>query len=461
MTTRPEFESQASGLLLPEIRDILKNNPQELDDATQELHPADLADMVTRLEEEEIPLFFSALPVDRAADVAEYVEDTLRSRLVTALDPERAARILAAMNPDDRADVLADLDPEPAAAILARIALPQRREAQLLMQFEENTAGGLMTTQFVTLPLATRADHALALIRTAAAEKETVYAIYVTDRQGRLVGVASLRDILAADPLVRLSDLMNEQVVSVTPEVDQEEVARLISRYDLLALPVVDADEKLLGIVTVDDVIDVLVAESTEDVQKMGAVAPLEEPYFVSRFWDLMRKRVVWLVVLFFGELLTANALQHYEGTLSNLIWLVVFIPLIISTGGNSGSQSATLVIRALSTGEIRIGQFLQVFVRELGMGLALGIVLGGIGLLRAVIFPVRNDPEPFRTALAVGLTIVAVVLNGCVIGALLPIGLKRMRLDPALMSAPFIASLIDVTGIIIYFTISKVVIGF
>ena len=460
MTTRPEFEAQASGLLFPEIQEILRTNPAELNDATAELHPADLADMVTRLEEDEVPLFFASLPVDRAADVAEYVEETLRARLVTALDPERAARILAAMTPDDRADVLVDLDPEPAAAILARLALPQRRETQLLMQYEESTAGGLMTTQFVTLPQATRADHALALVRTAALEKETIYSIYVTDRQGRVVGVVSLRELLASDPLLRLSDIMNEQVVSVTPEVDQEEVARLISRYDLLALPVVDAEDKLLGIITVDDVIDVLVKEGTEDAQKMGAVAPLDEPYFVSGFWSLMRKRVVWLVVLFLGELLTATALQHYESTLTTMIALVVFIPLIISTGGNSGSQSATLVIRALATGEINTSQFFQVFAREIGMGLALGIVLGVLGLIRAVLYPGVNNTNPFGVAAVVGVTILAVVVNGCVIGALLPIALKRMKLDPALMSAPFIASLIDVTGIIIYFSAARVILG-
>lgn len=460
MTTRPEFESQASGLLLPEIRELLRTNPAELNEITEELHPADLADMVTRLEDDEVPPFFSALPVDRAADVAEYLDETLRARLVTALDPDRAARIVGAMTPDDRADVLAELDPEPAAAILARIALPQRREAQLLLQYDENTAGGLMTTQFVTLPQATRSDHALALVKTAALDKETIYSIYVTDRNGRLVGVVSLRELLAADPLLRLADIMYEQVVSVTPDVDQEEVARLISRYDILALPVVDDEEKLLGIVTVDDIIDVLVAESTEDVQKMGAVTPLDEPYFVAGFWSLMRKRVVWLIVLFLGELLTATALQHYELTFHTLFWLVVFIPLIISTGGNSGSQSATLVIRALATGEVQTRQIFRVFLREFGMGMALGVILGTIGLLRAVLYPGNADPEPFKTALVVGLTIVAVVLNGCVIGATLPILLKKLGLDPALMSAPFIASLVDVAGIIIYFTIARAVLG-
>jgi magnesium transporter len=210
----------------------------------------------------------------------------------------------------------------------------------------------------------------------------------------------------------------------------------------------------------VDDVIDVLVAESTEDVQKMGGVAPLDEPYFVAGFWDLIRKRAPWLVILFLGELLTATAMQHYELTFHTLFWLVVFIPLIISTGGNSGSQSATLVIRALATGELETRQILRVFLREFGMGVVLGILLGVIGLVRAILYPGNADPEPFKTALAVALTIVAVVLNGCVIGAILPIFLKKIRLDPALMSAPFIASLIDVTGIIIYFTIARLILG-
>lgn len=460
MTTRPEFEATAAGLLLPEIREILRHDPAELAEAVEELHPADLADMVEQLEDEEVPAFFGHLPVDMAADVAEYVEEAVRTRLVTLLDPDRAARIVAAMNPDDRADVLAELEPDPAAAILARIALPQRRETQLLMQYEEHTAGGLMTTQFVTLPLATRADHALALVKAAAQEKETIYTIYVIDREARLAGVVSLRELLVADPTQKLADIMNEQVVWVTPETDQEEVARLISRYDILALPVVDEGRALLGVVTVDDVIDVLVEEGTEDAQKMGAVAPIEEPYLLAGFWDLMRKRVVWLIVLFLGELLTATALSHYEHAFETLSVLVIFIPLIVSTGGNSGSQSATLIIRALATGEVHIRDFLRIFGRELMMGLALGAVLGSIGVLRAVIGPGHDNPNPMGVSLVVGMTIVAVVVNGCVIGALMPLLLKRFRLDPALMSAPFIASLVDVLGIIIYFTIARALLG-
>jgi magnesium transporter len=352
--------------------------------------------------------------------------------------------------------VLSDLDPEPAAAILARIALPQRREAQILLQYGENTAGGLMTTQFVQLPQATRSDHALALVRAAAMDKETIYTIYAIDGRERLVGVVSLRELLASDPSKRLSEIMSEQVVSVTPDVDQEEVARLISRYDILSLPVVDEQTKILGVVTVDDVIDVLVEEGTEDAQKMGAVTPIDEPYFVARFRELMVKRVVWLVVLFLGELLTATALKHYEGILTEMIALVVFIPLIISTGGNSGSQSATLIIRALATGEVTVGQFFRVFLREGGMGLALGAVLGSIGFLRAFLW----GGNPAGVAVVVGLTITAVVVIGCIIGALLPLVLKRLRLDPALMSAPFIASMIDVTGVVIYFSIARAVLG-
>lgn len=456
MTNRPDFESKVAGLLFPEIREILRSDPSELPEATLELHPADLADIVARLDEEEVPVFFANLPVDRAADVAEYLDDDVRARLVAELDPDRAAGIVAAMSPDDRADMLADMEAEPAAAILARIALPQRRETQLLLQYEPHTAGGLMTTQFVTLPLATRADHALALVKAAAVEKETIYTMYVLDRDQKLAGVVSLRELLVSDPTQRLADIMNESVVSVRPDTDQEEAARLISRYDLLALPVVDEGNVLLGVVTVDDVIDVLVEEGTEDAQKMGAVAPFDEPYLVAGFWDVVRKRVVWLVFLFFGGLLTAAALEHYEASFQALSVLVLFIPLILSTGGNSGSQTATLIIRALATGELRPGEYARVLVRELGMGVALGLILGLIGFLRTWAFPGPSSPDPLRVALVVGGTILMVVVNGCVVGSLLPLLLKRLGLDPALMSAPFIASLVDVTGIIVYFTVAR-----
>ena len=453
MTKRPDFDSPASGLLFPEVLDILKSDPSELNELTEELHPADLADMVGRLEEEDVLVFFGALPVDRAADVAEYVEDSLRASLVTSLDPDRAARIVAAMNPDDRADVMADLEPEPAAAILSRIALPMRRETQALLAYEPNTAGGLMTTAFVVLPQATRADHALALVRTQAQEKETIYSIYVIDQSNRVVGVVSLRELLAADTARRLNEIMEDNVVACRPDMDQEEVARLISRYDLLALPVLDDEDHLLGIVTVDDVIDVLVAEATEDVQKMSAIATIEEPYFVAGFWEMMRKRGGWLVLLFIGEILTTIALKHYESDFQQVAVLVLFIPLIISAGGNAGSQSSTLITRSLATGEVRVGQFYEVFLREGLMGLALGVVLGLVGAFRTIFLHV-----PAGVSIVVGLAVVAVVFNGCVVGSLAPLILKRAKLDPALRSAPFVASLCDVTGIIIYFTLARLI---
>lgn len=454
MTNRPDFESAASGLLFPEVLEILRTDPSELNELTEELHPADLADIAGRLDDEDVPIFFGALPVDRAADVAEYVEDSVRTRLVLSLDPDRAARIVAAMTPDDRADVMADLDPEPAAAILSRIALPQRRETQQLLQYEANTAGGLMTTAFVTLPQATRSDHALALVRAQAVEKETIYSIYVIDQSERVVGVVSLRELLAAEPVQRLNEIMEDNVVSTHADTDQEEVARLIARYDLLALPVLDEEDHLLGIVTVDDVIDVLVEEGTEDAQKMSAIAPFEEPYFVATFWEVLRKRVVWLIVLFLAGILTAIALKHFDGTFDRVAQLVIFLPLIISAGGNAGSQSSTLVTRSLATGEIHVGQIGQVFVRESLMGLALGLVLGLVGSLRALIF----DHQPQDVAIVVGLAVVGVVFNGCLVGSLAPLILKRAKLDPALMSAPFVASLCDVTGIIIYFSLAKAI---
>lgn len=454
MTKRPDFESAASGLLFPEVLEILESDPSELNELTEELHPADLADIVAKLEDEAVLIFFGALPVDRAADVAEYVEESVRTRLVLSLDPDRAARIVSAMTPDDRADVMAELDPEPAAAILSRIALPQRRETQRLLQYEANTAGGLMTTAFVTLPQATRADHALALVRAQAVEKETIYSIYVIDQSERVVGVVSLRELLAADPVRRLNEIMEDNVVSTRADTDQEEVARLIARYDLLALPVLDDDEHLLGIVTVDDVIDVLVAEGTEDVQKMSAIAPIEEPYFVATFWQVLRKRVVWLIVLFLAGILTAIALKHFDSTFDRVAELVIFLPLIISAGGNAGSQSSTLVTRSLATGEISVGQIGQVFFRESFMGLALGLLLGIVGSLRALLF----DHQPQSVAIVVGLSVVGVVLNGCVVGSLAPLILKRAKLDPALMSAPFVASLCDVTGIVIYFSLAKAI---
>jgi magnesium transporter len=277
-----------------------------------------------------------------------------------------------------------------------------------------------------------------------------MYAIYALDGGGRLRGVFSLRELLAAPPGSRVSDIAWQDVVSVPPTADREEVARLTSKYDLVAVPVVDANGRLLGAVTVDDVIDAMVEEQTEDMQRLGAVEPLEAPYFQASFWSIARKRAGWLVLLFVAELLTATAMAHYEATLAGALALVFFVPLIISSGGNSGSQSATLITRALAVGDVKLRDAFRVLTREGLQGLALGAFLGAFGFIRVML-----GGNPMSMALVVGMTLLAVVVTGTLVGATLPLIFTRLGFDPAIASSPFVASFVDVAGILIYFSMA------
>jgi magnesium transporter len=277
----------------------------------------------------------------------------------------------------------------------------------------------------------------------------------VTDERGTLHGVMSLRELLAAPEGARIADIAWEEVVSVPPTADRAEVARMTSDYDLVAVPVVDDAGRVIGVVTVDDVIDAMVEEQTEDVQKLGAVQPLEEPYFQAGFWSIARKRGGWLILLFLEEMFTGTALRHYEATLASAIALTFFIPLIISSGGNSGSQSATLITRALAVGDVEMRDAMRVFLRELGQGLVLGAFLGAIGFGRALMWGNGTD-----VAWVVSFTLLFVVVTGTIVGAMLPLLFTRLGFDPAIASSPFVASLVDVAGIIIYFNIAIHVLG-
>jgi magnesium transporter len=282
-----------------------------------------------------------------------------------------------------------------------------------------------------------------------------MHAVYTIDARGRLRGVLSLRELLAAPEGARISDTAWTDVVRVAPSADREEVARLTSKYDVVAVPVVDEEGKILGVVTVDDVIDAMVEEQTEDVQKLGAVQPLEEPYFQASFWTIARKRGGWLILLFVEEMFTGTALRHFSSVLEGAIALVFFVPLIVSSGGNSGSQSATLITRALAVGDVELRDSIKVLLREVGQGLALGAFLGAIGFVRALMW--GNGPD---VATVVAFTLLAVVLTGTVVGAMLPLLFTRLGFDPAIASSPFVASFVDVAGIIIYFNVARHLLG-
>jgi magnesium transporter len=446
-----------AALLVPDILALLEEAPGDLAAETEEMHPADLANVVEAMPPEKVGEFLRALPPNRAAQVIEYLDDEVRAEFLEHVTTEQAAEIISEMTPDDRADVLETLEEETADEILSDLPDQARQETERLLQFEPDTAGGLMTTGFVAVEQSLSVEEALAQVRAAArsGRREAMHAIYVVDPDWKLVGVMSLRELLAAPQGANVADVMHTEIVSVQASADRKEVAQVTSEYDLVAVPVVDGFGRIVGAITVDDVIDAMVEEQTEDVQRLGAVQPLEDPYFVSSFWEVARKRVVWLVVLFIGEMFTSTALHSYEQTLSQALFLTAFIPLIISSGGNSGSQSASLITRALAVGDVEMGDALRVLWRELGQGLVLGLCLGIIGLARAALTG-NGMTFPF----VVGVSLILVVIVGTVMGSMLPLLLRRVGFDPAVASAPFVSSLVDVTGIIVYFTVARTLLG-
>lgn len=453
MSHQHGHDKPLAALLAPDILALLEESPADIAAETEELHPKDLADVAELLPRERLGEFLRVLGDSRAAAVVEYLDEELRVELLEHMSTAQAAQLVGAMTPDERADVLEELEEATADEILQDLPTAARQETERLLQYEADTAGGLMTTEFFSLADDLSVEEALAQVRVAArsGRKEAMHALYVVDARGTLVGVMSLRELVAAPEGARVADVAWTEVVKLPATADREEVSRVTSEYDLVAVPVVDAFGRIIGAVTVDDVIDAIVEEQTEDVQRLGAVQPLEEPYFQASFWSVARKRVGWLVFLFVGEMFTGTAMRHYEDTLAAVLTLTLFIPLIISSGGNSGAQSSSLITRALAVGDVEIGDAFRVLRREFGQGVVLGAALGALGYVRALMWGTGAN-----VALVVSLTLVAVVVTGSVVGAMLPLMFKRLNVDPAIASSPFVASLVDITGIVAYFSIAR-----
>jgi magnesium transporter len=462
-TPTGEFEVRGvAALLAPDILDLLDDDPASIAVETEEIHPADLADIAEALPRDRVTDLLRALSAERAAEILEYLDEELRSEVLERLPTRQAAALVTEMDPDERADVLEDLEDERADEILAKIPEEEREETERLLAYEPDSAGGLMTTEFVSVSEDSRVEDALAGVRRIArgGRREAMHAIYAVDSSGVVKGVMSLHELLAAPEGALVRDIAWEEVVSVLPTMDREEVARLTSNYDLVVLPVVDESHRILGVVTVDDVIDALEEEHTEDVQRFGGMEALDEPYMQIGFWRMIRKRGGWLAVLLLGEMLTASVMRGFEEELSRALVLMIFIPLIISSGGNSGSQATSLIIRAIALGEVKLKDWWRVALRELPSGIALGLLLGILGVARVVAWEYFGIGESYgehymRIALTVGIALLGVVTFGSLAGSMLPFLLRRIGFDPASASAPFVATLVDVTGLSIYFWVA------
>ncbi len=449
----------------PELLYLLCGDPVELAAVLQAMQPPDVAEALRGLEPAAAAKVMAAIPFDLAVQIFDEPELVGNRAAIIAKMPDRdAADLVDAMSADQQADLFREVEPADRARLLSALTGETRESLRLLLQYEPETAGGIMTTEFVSVPANWTAEQTLAHVRQVGGRKETVYAIYVTDPTTRaLIHVISLRELVMADPASLVGQVgSTRRILSVGPRVDREEVSRLISKYNLLAIPVVDEGNHPIGIVTVDDVIDAIVQEETEDVQKFGGMAAIDVPYQDIGLGAMIKKRVGWLTVLFVGELFTATAMARFEDELAAAVVLALFIPLIISSGGNTGSQATSLIIRAIALNEVTVKDWWRVAFRELPTGAALGLVLGTLGVLRVVVWQQLGwydyGAHSGLLATTVGLALFGVVTFGSIVGSMLPFLLKRLGFDPASASAPFVATLVDVTGVVIYFSVAALI---
>ncbi len=438
-------------LLGPDIKQILKEDPEQVRELLDEIHAEDLADIVGELEPDEAAQLLARMQAEDAAPIFERLDEHEQEELVEQMAPESIARIATEMAADNRADlfsVMPEAMGEQVFEALQKVDPEAAQEVREIEKWPETSAGHLMTPDYVGVSARVRVHEALDVVRKRAREREQfVYVVYIVDQHEHLSGVASLRDLLAADPEQGIAEVMRTNIISVGPTLDQELVARRMAKYDLNVMPVVADDGKLLGVITIDDIIDVLVQEQTEDVQKIGAVEPLDVPYFQTTFLTFIRKRAGWLIVLFVEEFFTQTALRHYDPVMEAVKGALLYVPLLISAGGNSGSQSSTLVIRGLALGEIKPHDWWRILTRELFMGIVLGSIIAVIAMGRVLMYP----DQTILFAITVGVTVLFIIVSGCTVGSMLPIIMKRLGIDPATSSTPFIASLVDTLGVVIY----------
>ena len=434
-------------LLLPDLRMTLDANDVEgIRAFCETLHPAVVAEVIDELEPAELWKVLVTCAPDLQAEIFGFLELRRQIQVVEVADRKTLSKLIEQMAPDDRVDVLEMLDEEMVESLLPLIAQAERADIRKLLSYPDGSAGSIMTTEYASLPESITVDEALNSLRIQAPDSETIYYIYILDESRRLDGIVSLRELVQSKRTTRLSEIMHHGVISVRVDDDEEFVALELAKYDFLAIPVVDNQNRLVGIVTHDDAMDILQEEATEDAQMQAAVQPLEESYLQTPLVILAQKRGVWLVILLVAALATAYAMKQFEEVQSTYIWMAWFIPLVLASGGNAGSQSATLIIREMAINDLAKDEKLRILKREIQLAAMLG---GCLSLLSfgAAIFMVAL-PE----AAVVALTVFLMVLMGTVTGAMLPILFKRLGMDPALMSNPLIAALVDVFGVIIYF---------
>ena len=452
-------------LLQPELEELLQRGEYGvLRDVLKDMDTPDLAEMIEELPIRETALLFRILPRTLAADVFEYLPLERQDELIHAMGQEQVAVLLNEMDPDDRTALLEELPAEVTRRLLSLLSPSELAVAKQLLGYPEDSIGRRMTPDYLAIKPEWTVEQVLAHIRAHGHDRETINTLYIVDERKKLVDDVRLRNILLAPANTRVEELLDHNVIALRATDDQESAVETFRKYDRTALPVIDSDGALVGIITVDDVLDVAEEEATEDFHRLGGLEALDLPYFATRRLVMIRKRAVWLVLLFLSGSLTVTAMGHFEDQIDQAVVLALFVPLIIASGGNSGSQAATLVIRALALGELGLRDWWRVVRREILTGLALGSILGALGFLFVMLYVllVMEVGSPFREhRVILGLTIWAaltgVVMWGTIIGSVMPLVMKRFGVDPAVSSTPLVATLVDVTGLIIYFSLASI----
>jgi len=440
-------------ILIPEIRGMIaEGDLQGLREVAEELHPATVAEFSEGLEPAEIWRLLCSVPVVRQAEIFPYYPLSTQRALLESSDRRLLGGLLEEMAADNRDDLLRECDEDLVEELLPLVAKAQRHDIRMLLSCPEESAGALMTTEYASLPADITAGEAITRLRSQAPDSESIYYIYVLDADRHLVGFVSLRDLILARPTAMVADLMETDVISARLDDPREKVVEQLARFDFIAIPVVDDQNRLVGIVTHDDVLDAVRQDATDEAQRIAAISPLGEGYLEAALASMTWKRGVWLAILFATATVTAMVLAQWE---SPHVWLVAFIPLVIASGGNSGNQSATLVITALSTNDCRLSDWKRILRREFVVGLLLGLLLAVPGYLLALAYA----PSSLE-ALVIPATILCVVLIGSMVGSVLPLVFRSIGLDPALMSNPFVSAIVDVVGIVVYMSLSLLVLG-
>ncbi len=440
-------------LFIPEIKELLaQKNWLELRELLLEIPEPDISDLVQELDDSQRIVILRLLPKNMLAEVFTHLDAKVKQDVLKAITEDETRAILAEMPPDDRTEFLEELPGQAIQKMVNLLSTEDRKEALQLLGYPEESVGRLMTPDYVAIRPEWTVEEALAHVRQKGMDSETTNVIYVTDKWWRLIGVLGLRRLILAKPGDKVEDIMDTAVISVSAFDDREKAVQLIKRYDVVALPVLDASGILLGIITIDDLFDVAEEEVTEDFQKSAAINPLKTSYRESSAFSLYANRVIWLAALLFISVITTGIISSHTDILNSAIALAFFIPLLIGTGGNTGNQSATLMIRALATGDIREGQWIWAFLREIGIGVLLGATMGVASWLLGLY------KGGYQIALIVSISMVAIVMISSLIGIVLPLILQKLRIDPAVASNPLIASVMDILGLLTYFFVASII---